>query len=198
MNEKEFGELVDLLLLTSSEHDNSRDPLLAKCIFHISKGLEYPISQEQSKIKAINLFTKCKYFFKYLNIDYCKGAFITGLVQGNFEVFDILGKEEGIDLSEFGKLVKSFMQLFIPTYFYYHIHLRLNYSTWHKIEHKLVLKHYRAQQLSIWSQAIHSLFYFDPQFENFAIDYIEALVYEKSAYIQHNRVIIYEYIYIYI
>ena len=185
MDEKEFGELVDFLVVTlpSDRYEESRDPLLAKCLFHISKGWEYPISQEQSKIRAINLFTECKYLFRYLNIDYCQGAFITGLFQGNFEVFDILGKEEGIDLSEFGKLVKSFMQLFIPTYFYYHI---LTY--WHNIKHKSILKYYRAQQLYIWSQAIHSLFYFDPQFENFAIDYIEALVYEKYAYIQHNRV----------
>ena len=194
MDEKEFGELVDFLVMSISKTESisSLDPMLAKCIFHISKGLEYPISQEQAKIQAITLYKECKYFFRKVKIDYCKGAFITGLIQGNFEVFDILGNEEGIDLSEFGNLVKSFMQLFIPTYFYNHIYIYK--STWHQIKHKLALKHYRAQQLSIWSQAIHSLFHFDPQFENFAIDYIEALVYEKSAYIQHNRVFIYEYI----
>ena len=188
MDEKEFEEFVDYLVVTLPPDIDvkSRDPKLAKCLFHINKGWEYPISQEQSKIQAINLFKKCKDLFKYLNIGNCKGAFITGLFQGNFEVFDILGKEKGIDLSEFGKLVKSFMQLFIPTYFYYHIYLRE--SKWHEIEHKSVLKHYRAQQLSIWSQAIHSLFYFAPQFENFAIVYIEALVYEKSEYIHFNRV----------
>ena len=156
MDEKEFGELVDILVVTLPPDRDGKllDPLVAKCIFHISKGLEYPISQEQSKILAINLFTQCKYLFRYLNIDYCKGAFITGLFQGNFEVFNILGKKEGIDLSEFGKLVKSFMQLFIPTYFYYHLYF--SRSKWHEIKHKLVLKHCSIG-LGCWREVIQGL-----------------------------------------
>ena len=187
--EHELEELADSLLLPQIDCDRE----FIKGLHYVCKGSLIPLHGELAKHQAKILFTKCEYYFHRLGISPTLGAFATGFFQSNFEVFDILADQIGVDISELKGYLWSFKQLFVPDPFHTQMHINAIKEGLIEQTHQAISLYYKTTILHLWSDALNHLFRFDIQFANLAKVYFQYIFYDEIHDTQLKKVYIYIY-----